>query len=95
MTSITKEQVIAILKTVIEKERGKSIIQMGLVTELTVDDDLISITVTPSDPACPIGLKMAYDAKVLLVHMPGVQKVKLTVKGHKHADEMNKMLDEL
>ena len=92
---MTKEEVIALLNTVIEKEKGKSIYEMGLVTKLDVNDKRILIIVEPGNPSCPSGLKMAYDAKVLLVHMPGVQRVDIMVKNHKHASEMNKMLDEL
>lgn len=95
MTGMTEEEVIALLNTVIEKERNKSIYEMGLITKLDVNEKRISIIVEPGNPSCPIGLKLAYDAKVLLVHMPGVQRVDVTVKNHKHASEMNKMLNEL
>ena len=39
MASITKENVIEVLNTVIEKQRGKSIYEMGLVTHIDVKDD--------------------------------------------------------
>ncbi len=96
MASITKEQVVDVLNTIIDKERGRSMWQMGLVTHLAIDlDNNISITVEPTNPACPIGLKMAYDAKVALISMADVGKVDVKIIGHKHADEMNKMLVDL
>ena len=95
MASITEEKVIEILNTVIEKQRGKSIYEMGLVTQIDVKDNEISIIVTPTNPACPVGLKLAYDAKVALLNLPDVGKVNVKLIEHKHADEMNKMLKEL
>ncbi|MCK5038983.1 MAG: iron-sulfur cluster assembly protein [Thermoplasmata archaeon] len=95
MASITEEEVIKVLNTVIEKQSGKSIYEMGLVTQIEVKDDNISIIVTPTDPSCPIGMKLAYDAKVALLNLPDVGKVNVKLIEHKHADEMNKMLKEL
>ncbi len=96
MASISEEQVIEVLNMIIDKERNRSMWQMRLVTHLAVDpDNNISITVEPTNPACPIGLKMAYDAKVALISMADVGKVDVKIIGHKHSESMNRMLDEL
>ena len=95
MASITEEEVIEVLKKIIDRDSDKSVKELGFVSELVIENNDISITFTPSNPACPVGLKLAYDTKVELLKLPGVGKVDITIVGHKHSEGMNKMLDEL
>ena len=95
MSSITEEGVIEILKTIIDRDSGKSVHELGFVSELVIEENDISMTFTPSNPACPVGLKLSYDTKVELLKLPGIGKVDITIVGHKHSEGMNKLLREL
>ena len=95
MSSITEEEVIDILKKIIDRDCDKSVYELGFVSELIIDNNDMTMTFTPSNPACPVGLKLAYDVKVELLKLPGVGKVDITIVGHKHSEGMNKLLREL
>ncbi len=95
MASITEKDIIQVLKSIIDRDCGKSIHELGFVSELVIENNNISMTFTPSNPACPVGLKLAYDTKVELLKLPDVGKVDITIVGHKHSKGMNEMLDEL
>ena len=93
--SITESDVIEVLNTVIEKERGRSIYEMGLIHLLEVTNNNIRIEVKPTNPACPVGMKLAYDSKVALLKMPDIVKVDVKIVDHKHASQFNQLLKEL
>jgi len=95
MSSITEEDITEVLKTIIDRDCDKSVNELGFVSELIIENNNISMTFTPSNPACPVGLKLAYDTKVELLKLPGIGKVNITIVGHKHSEGMNKLLREL
>lgn len=53
MTTITKEQIIEKLKEVKDPEIGIDIWTLGLVYEITIDDEGIEILMTLTSPFCP------------------------------------------
>ncbi len=53
-TTITKERITDILRTVIDPEIGINIVDLGLVYEINISDNLIDITMTLTTPGCPM-----------------------------------------
>ncbi|MCL6494876.1 MAG: metal-sulfur cluster assembly factor [Ignavibacterium sp.] len=51
---ITKDQIIDILRTVIDPEIGINIVDLGLVYDVSIKDQLIDITMTLTTPGCPM-----------------------------------------
>ncbi|MEJ5304938.1 MAG: metal-sulfur cluster assembly factor [Ignavibacteria bacterium] len=51
---ITKEDVIDSLKSVIDPEIGINIVDLGLIYNISINDDLIEIAMTLTTPGCPM-----------------------------------------
>ncbi|MEP0861308.1 MAG: metal-sulfur cluster assembly factor [Ignavibacterium sp.] len=55
MTStITKEKITDILRTVIDPEIGINIVDLGLVYDINITENIIDITMTLTTPGCPM-----------------------------------------
>ncbi|MEJ5263484.1 MAG: metal-sulfur cluster assembly factor [Ignavibacterium sp.] len=51
---ISKEQIINILRTVIDPEIGINIVDLGLVYDVSIEGQTIDITMTLTTPGCPM-----------------------------------------
>lgn len=51
---ISKEQVINILRTVIDPEIGINIVDLGLVYDVSIEGQTIDVTMTLTTPGCPM-----------------------------------------
>jgi len=52
--NITKEMVLETLKSVIDPEIGINIVDLGLVYNVALENDKISVTMTLTTPGCPM-----------------------------------------
>lgn len=69
---ISKDQVIDILKTVIDPEIGINIIDIGLVYDVSIKDKVIKITMTLTTPGCPMhGSITDWVQRVITKTIPG------------------------
>ncbi|MHB1687602.1 MAG: metal-sulfur cluster assembly factor [Ignavibacteriaceae bacterium] len=50
----TKEEILEVLKGVIDPEIGLNIVDLGLVYEVEFNENEISITMTLTSPGCPM-----------------------------------------
>ncbi|XRP96652.1 metal-sulfur cluster assembly factor [Methanocaldococcus sp. 16A] len=92
---VTKEDVIKALKTVADPHMGISIVDMGLVRDLEVDDEgNVKFKLIPTNPACMSVLGMAFQAKDAVKSLEGVKSVEVVVEGHMMEKEINEMLKE-
>ena len=46
---------IAAISTVIDPEAGMNLVDLGLIYDVALDDDRVTITMTMTTPACPVG----------------------------------------
>ncbi len=53
-TTLTKEKITDILRTVIDPEIGINIVDLGLVYEIEIQDNIINIVMTLTTPGCPM-----------------------------------------
>jgi metal-sulfur cluster biosynthetic enzyme len=73
---MTVEQVRDALRRVIDPEIGVNIVDLGLVYRTDVADGDVSIAITMTSAACPLGQSMADEAKATVwQHVPGVRSV--------------------
>ncbi len=89
---VSKEQVVEKLKTIMDPHTSKSMYDMELISDLEIKGGEITLTFEPSSPYCPIGIQLAQALKKGVESIEGVEKAKVTVKGHVMADEINKEL---
>ena len=72
---------------------GISIIEMGIVQNITVDGDQAEIILKPTNPGCMSITRIAADAKINAEKVDGIEKAKITVEGHVMADTINEMIN--
>ncbi len=90
----TKEEVVEELKNVVDPHTGTDVYDMGLISNLDVNDDSVSLTFTPTSPFCPMGVQLAVQIKKNLAQIEGIDSddVDITVEGHMQSEEINKKL---
>jgi len=89
-----KEEVIERLKQVMDPETGTDVYSMGLISDIEVQNDSVSLTFTPTSPFCPMGVQLAVNIKKSLVGMDGLEEedIDITVEGHLNSEEINEKL---
>lgn len=62
--SLLADDILGILATVIDPELGMNIVDLGLVYDVQVQEDAVSISMTMTTPACPIASHLVDQANV-------------------------------
>lgn len=73
----TTEQVMQALRRVIDPELGRDIVSLGMVRDVQVEGDRVSLTVVLTTPACPLTERIEADIRAALQALPGVRAVDL------------------
>ncbi len=87
---LTEEQVINVLKEIIDPHTDMNLYDMGLLSNISVSADRVALTFRPTSPFCPLGIHFALNIKRRLSALDGVNEVDLTVTGHIHEDKINR-----
>jgi metal-sulfur cluster biosynthetic enzyme len=88
-----KEIVVEALRGVLDPHTGVSVYDMGLISDLAVSEDSVSLTFMPTSPFCPVGTELAKAIKEQILMVAGVKKVNIKVVGHLRADEINRAVN--
>ncbi len=72
---------------------GISIVDMGIVQNITVDDGQAEIILKPTNPGCMSITRIAADAKIRAESVEGIEKVIITIEGHAMAESINEMIN--
>ena len=72
---------------------GVSIIEMGIVQDIIVNDDKAKLIIKPTNPGCMSIVRIAADVKTAAENVDGVNKVEVQVEGHAMADSINEILN--
>jgi metal-sulfur cluster biosynthetic enzyme len=91
----TEHDVISTLKGIIDPHTEISVYDMGLISELTVSKDSVSLTFRPTSPFCPLGIQLAHNIKRRILAINGVKKADVKVVGHIQEQMINRSLAEL
>ena len=92
---VSKDDVLNTLKQVADTHMGISIVDMGLISDVEVDDEgVVSFILTPTNQGCMSVIHMAGGAKHVVAELEGVKKVNVTVKGHMMEEDINKILSD-
>ncbi|MFH0815968.1 MAG: metal-sulfur cluster assembly factor [Methanobacteriota archaeon] len=87
-----EEKVVEKLKAVMDPHTGLDVYTMGLITNLKVEPEKVSLTFTPTSPFCPMGIQLAVAIKSAVAQVEGVTNVDINVQGHMNSAEINEML---
>ena len=75
MEIVNEELVRERLKDVIDPELRMSIVELGLVYDVDIDDGNVKVIYTLTTPACPLGPIIDGQIQSVLGEMPGVKEV--------------------
>ena len=89
---VDENTVIEELKKVIDPHTDQDVYEMGLVKDLKVEGDVVSLKFVPSSPYCPLGVQLATSIRDQVKGIEGVEKVDSTVDGYVQKDDLNRML---
>jgi metal-sulfur cluster biosynthetic enzyme len=78
-TALTKDDIRAVLNDVIDPEVGISVVELGLIYEVNVDDGgCMLVKMTMTTPACPMSALLTDNVKEALLHkLPQIKDVKV------------------
>lgn len=75
--SVTKEQVMQQLKTVMDPELGKDLVTLNMIKNVALCDGMARITVELTTPACPLKDKISFDVKKAVTQLDGISMVEV------------------
>ncbi|MBI2955447.1 MAG: DUF59 domain-containing protein [Chloroflexi bacterium] len=87
----TREQVIEKLRQVMDPHTGSNVYDMGLISDLVVEADRISLRFSLTSNFCPIGMQLGLALKRKLREIP-VEKIDVKIDNYLRAEELEKML---
>lgn len=88
-----KDEVVEVLRSVLDPHTGVSVYEMGLISELVVANDSVSLTFMPTSPFCPVGVELAKAIRDNILSIAGMKSCNVKVVGHIRADQINEALN--
>ena len=73
--AVEKEQVFDALKRVYDPEIPVDVVNLGLVYDVSIDDDRIAVKMTTTASGCPVGDYIVKQAKRAIARVEGVKEV--------------------
>ena len=70
-----EEQVREALSGVMDPELGRSLVDLGMVRQITVRDGAVSLVIALTTMSCPLRGSIKEDARSAVLHVPGVREV--------------------
>ncbi|MFN7602248.1 MAG: Mrp/NBP35 family ATP-binding protein, partial [Bacteroidota bacterium] len=77
--AITKEQVLSALSTVNDPDIKRDLVSLGMIKDVVVNDQIISLTVVLTTPACPLKEKIRKDCEEAIKNALG-QNIKVDIR---------------
>ena len=75
----TQEELMEKLRDVIDPELGLSIVDLGLIYDVTFDEGDVLVQMTLTSPGCPLGPIIRGEAYAKLKELPGVKDVDVQI----------------
>ncbi|MBV8991598.1 MAG: metal-sulfur cluster assembly factor [Solirubrobacterales bacterium] len=75
----TVDDVTDALRDVIDPELGLDFVELGLIYEIEVEGDTVSVTYTLTSPGCPIGPQVSEQIEEFVGELDGVERVQSTM----------------
>jgi len=75
--SVSTERILEALQPVNDPELNKSIVELGMIKNISVQKSLVAVEVALTTPGCPLKAKIEEDVKAAVQEIDGVQEVKV------------------
>ncbi len=75
-----KKKIISKLKKIIDPHIGVNIYDMGLIKNLEINGDVVSISFKPTSPFCPMLSYFTNEIENQVTSVKGVKKVKIKIE---------------
>ena len=90
----TEHDVLSTLKEIVDPHTEISVYEKGLISDLRVSADSVSLTFRPTSPFCPLGIQLAHNIKRRILAVKGGKRADVKVVGHVQEQMSNKSLAE-
>jgi len=74
---VTEQEVKEALKDVIDPHVGVSLIDMGLIKGITIENDVVKVKMTLTTPFCPLANQLVGTVKSKVEQIDGVKKAEV------------------
>jgi metal-sulfur cluster biosynthetic enzyme len=74
-STLTEDEVLEALTNVIDPELGLDFVELGLVYEVEIEDDTVTVVFTLTSPGCPIGPQVSEQMIEFVGELDGVGEV--------------------
>ncbi len=91
MAAVTKDMVVEKLREVIDPHTGGNVYEMGLVEDLEVAEDGISLRFVLTSNFCPIGMQLGMALKRKLRELP-IERIDVKIGNYLRAAELEQTL---
>lgn len=90
-----KQEIKDKLALIADPHMGISIVDMGLVRDIAMDEEnkKVNITLSPTNPGCMSIANVAMASKIEIEKLEDVDKAEITVIDHMMADTINEMVN--
>ena len=79
MPPVSQDAVLDALRPIIDPDFGKSIVDLGFVKNVQVEDSKVSLTIELTTPACPVKAEFERAARECVLALDGVEDVDVTM----------------
>ncbi|MDX9864668.1 MAG: Mrp/NBP35 family ATP-binding protein [Anaerolineaceae bacterium] len=86
MTSVTNENILDALRTVMDPELHKDLVTLKMIKDVEVSDGAVSFSIELTTPACPLRTKIESDARRAVEAVPGVKSVEIKMTAKVRSD---------
>ncbi|MBO2521544.1 MAG: aromatic ring hydroxylase [Firmicutes bacterium] len=77
--ALTEEKVREALTAVVDPELGFNIVDLGLVYDVAIEGDTVTVTMTLTSMACPLGPQIVQEAREAVEKLEGVSHANINV----------------
>ena len=77
--TVSREQVTEALGEVFDPELGMSVVDLGLIYDVRIDDSRVRVTMTLTAPGCPLHEAMPEWVRAAIERIPGVQAAEVAI----------------
>jgi ATP-binding protein involved in chromosome partitioning len=79
MSEVTETQVLEALRPIVDPDFNRSIVDLGFIKEIRIDNQSVSFQIELTTPACPVKSEFERRAREAVSALPGVSQVDVTM----------------